>query len=407
MSSNGGNNRNFDDGMVCDDDVSKQMERNRAVDSPLGHLDPSRITHMVVDQVFPGGSAVHSDSDGFVVPDPPHQPWPRSSPVASPSVMSSPSRAMDGGQSRMGTPTNLMHMQQGAIGSPAICSAPMTPQQMVQQQQSGMIQGQPTPTGQFDQSGGFNPQQQQMPQGYSQVVPESPSAVHMQQQMVAAGVAGQGDGSPGMYARQQQQMMGQQQTMNQQQMQQQQMLGQQQSMMGHQMMVSQQMGMMSGNPQQYYQQNPQAQWTQQQQQMQQAHFARQPQMLGATSAQRVMVQRVPYPPGTGYPPGMQGVAQQQQQPQGVAAQSGGRPPGAPPQQAQRPTYPPGATAQAPPQYAYSGGQPAGYPQPQTATQAAAYQQQMYQRQQQVPQHQQMRPYMSPQGAMVTPTHQGG
>ncbi|VDO32892.1 unnamed protein product [Haemonchus placei] len=26
---------------------------------------------------------------------------------------------------------------------------------------------------------------------------------------------------------------------------------------------------------------------------------------------------------------------------------------------------------------------------------------------QVPQHQQMRPYMSPQGTMVTPTHQGG
>ncbi|KAK5969002.1 hypothetical protein GCK32_013372, partial [Trichostrongylus colubriformis] len=169
-------------------------ERNRAVDSPLGHLDPSRITNMVVDQVFPTGSAVHPDNDGFVVPDPPHQQWPRSSPVASPSVMSSPSRAMDGGQSRMGTPTNLMHMQQGAIGSPANCIAPMTPQQMVQQQQSGMIQGQPTPTGQFDQSKGFNPQQQQMSQGYSQVVPESPGALHMQQQMVAAGVAGQDDG---------------------------------------------------------------------------------------------------------------------------------------------------------------------------------------------------------------------
>ncbi|KAK6027232.1 hypothetical protein OSTOST_06739 [Ostertagia ostertagi] len=30
---------------------------------------------------------------------------------------------------------NVMHMQQGTIGSPSICSAPMTPQQMAQQQQ--------------------------------------------------------------------------------------------------------------------------------------------------------------------------------------------------------------------------------------------------------------------------------
>ncbi|VDO32890.1 unnamed protein product [Haemonchus placei] len=80
---------------------------------------------------------------------------------------------------------------------------------------------------------------------------------------------------------------------------------------------------------------------------------------------------------------MQSVVQQQQQAQGVVAQPGpGRPPGAPPQQAQRPTYPSGATPQPPPQYAYPTGQPAGYPQAQSA-QAAAYQQQMYQRQQQV------------------------
>lgn len=33
-------------------------------------------------------------------------------------------------------------------------------------------------------------------------------------------------------------------------------------------------------------------------QMQQAHYARQPQMMGqAQTGQRVMVQRVPYPPG--------------------------------------------------------------------------------------------------------------
>ncbi|KAK5980738.1 hypothetical protein GCK32_011844 [Trichostrongylus colubriformis] len=92
MSSNDGNSRSVESGMVCEGDIRKQMEQNRAVDSPLGHLDPSKITHMVVDQVFPGGPAVHSGNDGFVVPGPPHQQWPRSSPVASPSVMSSPSK---------------------------------------------------------------------------------------------------------------------------------------------------------------------------------------------------------------------------------------------------------------------------------------------------------------------------
>ncbi|PIO69633.1 hypothetical protein TELCIR_08537 [Teladorsagia circumcincta] len=102
---------------------------------------------------------------------------------------------------------------------------------------------------------------------------------------------------------------------------------------------------------------------------------------------------------------MQGVLQQQQQPQRVVAQPARRPSGAPAQQTQRPAYPPGAMQQPTPQYAYSGGQPtAQYTQAQTA-QAAAYQQQMYQRQQQVPQHQQMRLYMSAQDAMITPTHQ--
>lgn len=43
------------------------------MDSPLGHLDPSRITHMVVDQVGLGGPGVHPDNDGFVVPGPPYQ----------------------------------------------------------------------------------------------------------------------------------------------------------------------------------------------------------------------------------------------------------------------------------------------------------------------------------------------
>ncbi|VDM63431.1 unnamed protein product [Angiostrongylus costaricensis] len=104
---------------------------------------------------------------------------------------------------------------------------------------------------------------------------------------------------------------------------------------------------------------------------------------------------------------MQGVPQPQQPQAQVVAQPNGRPGAAPQPQSQRPAYPSGANAQTPPQYAtYPSGQPAGYPQSQTA-QAAAYQQQMYQRQQQVPQHQQMRPYMSPQGAMVTSNHQGG
>ncbi|EYC31101.1 hypothetical protein Y032_0004g1960 [Ancylostoma ceylanicum] len=406
MSSNDGGSRDCESiGNSGDEMRGFQMEQGRAVDSPLGQLDPSRITHMVVDQVGFGGPGVQPDNDRFVVPGPPHQQWIRSSPAASPSVMASPSKAMDGCgqmQPRMGTPTNVMHMQQGTIGSPSVGSAPMTPQQMMQQQ--GLMQGQQTPTGQYDQSGGFPQQQQQMPQGYPQGISESPGAMHMQQQQMMGAAGGQGDGSPGIYARQQQ-MMGQQQQQQQQQMLSQQQ--QQQQMMGQQMMVQQQMGMMGGNPQQYYaQQNPQAQWTQQQQQMQQAHFVRQPQVIGGAPGQRVMIQRVPYPPGTGYPAGMQGVPQQQQQPQGVVAQPGNRPPGAPPpQQAQRPAYPPGAAPQ-PPQYAYPGGQAAGFQQ-QQAAQAAAYQQQMYQRQQQVPQHQQMRPYMSPQGTMVTPTHQAG
>ncbi|KAK6024157.1 hypothetical protein OSTOST_10038 [Ostertagia ostertagi] len=63
-SKNGGNRVKNADG---------EEERNRAVDSPLGHLDPSRITHMVVDQVGLGGPAVHPDNDGFVVPGPPYQ----------------------------------------------------------------------------------------------------------------------------------------------------------------------------------------------------------------------------------------------------------------------------------------------------------------------------------------------
>uniref|UniRef100_A0A1I7XCM8 Annexin A7 n=1 Tax=Heterorhabditis bacteriophora TaxID=37862 RepID=A0A1I7XCM8_HETBA len=90
----------------------------------------------------------------------------------------------------------------------------------------------------------------------------------------------------------------------------------------------------------------------------------------------------------GYPGGMQAQSAQS------TGQFAGRP-GGPPMQ--RPAYPPG---NAPPQYPYAPGQP-GY------QQQAAYQQhqqQMYQRQQVG---QQMRPYMSPQGAMVTPTHQGG
>ncbi|XGW31211.1 hypothetical protein V3C99_009849 [Haemonchus contortus] len=403
MSYNDGCNRNLEKVKEFGDDIRKQTEQNRAMDSPLGHLDPSRFTHMVVDQVGLGGAAVQSDNDGFMVPGPPSQQRPRSSPVSSPSVMPSPSRGMDGCaqmQPRLGTPTNVMHMTPGAIGSPSIYNAPMTPQQMVQQQQQqqqqGMMQRQPTPTGQFDQNGGFTQQQQ----GYSQGIPESPGASHMQQQILAGG---QGNGSPIMYARQPQQIIGQQQ--QQLSLQQQQMAGQQTTIVGQQVVVQPQMGMMVSNNQQYYQQqNQQAQWTQQQQQMQQPHFVRQPQMMGTVQTQRVIIQRVQYPPGTAYPTGMQAVTQQQPQAQAVVVQPAGRPSGVPQQQTQRPTYPSGATPQQPQQYVYATAQPAGYQQPQAAQ--ATYQQQMYQRQQQIPQHQQMRAYASPQGTIVATTHQG-
>ncbi|KAK6034493.1 hypothetical protein COOONC_28002 [Cooperia oncophora] len=260
-------------------------------------------------------------------------------------------------QPRMGTPSSLMHMQQGAVGSPSVCSAPMvqhhqqqhqqqgvmqeqptsagqfersvgfTPQQQVSQgvrtrcsgelsapmvqhhqqqhQQQGVMQEQPTSVGQFDRSVGFTPQRQ-VSQGYAEGDLESSGVVHVQQQMMVT----ECDASPGMYGRQQH-MMGQQQQHQQQivchqqqqlqqQQQQQRMMGQQQPIMCQQMMVPQHVGMMGSNPQQHYQQQSlQAQWTQQQQQVQQAHFARQPQMMGAAPPQRVMLQRVPYPQGTG------------------------------------------------------------------------------------------------------------
>ncbi|KHJ84383.1 hypothetical protein OESDEN_15905, partial [Oesophagostomum dentatum] len=69
-----------------------EEEQGRTVDSPLGQLDPSRITHMVVDQVGFGGSTVQSSDGRFVVPGPPHQQWIRSSPAASPSIVASPSK---------------------------------------------------------------------------------------------------------------------------------------------------------------------------------------------------------------------------------------------------------------------------------------------------------------------------
>ncbi|RCN44343.1 hypothetical protein ANCCAN_09687 [Ancylostoma caninum] len=186
MSSSDGGGRECESiGNTGDEVRGFQMEQGRAVDSPLGQLDPSRITHMVVDQVGFGGPAVQPDNNRFVVPGPPHQQWIRSSPAASPSVMASPSRAMDGCgqmQSRMGTPTNVMHIQQ-------VGSAPMTPQQMMQQQ--GLMQGQQTPTGQYDQTGAFPQQQQQMPQGYPQGISESPGAIHMQQQQMMGAAGGQ------------------------------------------------------------------------------------------------------------------------------------------------------------------------------------------------------------------------
>ncbi|KAJ1352279.1 hypothetical protein KIN20_008577 [Parelaphostrongylus tenuis] len=311
----------------------------RVVDSPLGHLDPSRITHMVVDQVGLGGPVVHPDSDGFVVPGHPHQQWLRSSPTSSPSMNQSPSKVMDGCggqmQSRNDTPTSsMMQMLQQHDGtmrvilmlivrrqislsycdggvasrsmeSPSMCGGPMTPQQMVQQQQ-GVIHGQPTATGRYNEGGRFTPQQQQqMQQGYTQGISESPGAMHIQQQQIMSGSAGgQGDVSPEMYAmqqQQQQQMMNQQQQQQQHQQQQQQLMAQQQPLLSQQMVVPQQMGMIGGNPQQYYtQQAPQPPWTSQQQQMQPAHFVRHsPQMMNGAPVQRVMIQRVPYPPSTG------------------------------------------------------------------------------------------------------------
>ncbi|KAK6017506.1 hypothetical protein OSTOST_16972 [Ostertagia ostertagi] len=106
-------------------------------------------------------------------------------------------------QPRMGTPTNVMHIQQGTIESPSVCSAPMTPQQMhTAAARHDARTSNISRT--VDQSGGFTPQQLQMPQGYPQGVPESPGAIQMQQQMMVTGASGQGDGSPGMYVRQQQ-----------------------------------------------------------------------------------------------------------------------------------------------------------------------------------------------------------
>ncbi|RCN44338.1 hypothetical protein ANCCAN_09682 [Ancylostoma caninum] len=95
MSSSDGGGRECESGGNSGDEVRGfQMEQGRAVDSPLGQLDPSRITHMVVDQVGFGGSGVQPDIGRFVVPGPPHQQWIRSSPAASPSVMASPSKGM-------------------------------------------------------------------------------------------------------------------------------------------------------------------------------------------------------------------------------------------------------------------------------------------------------------------------
>ncbi|RCN44344.1 transcriptional Coactivator p15, partial [Ancylostoma caninum] len=92
MSSNDGGSRDCEN--TGDEVGGFQMEQGRAVDSPLGQLDPSRITHMVVDQVGFGGPGVQPDNDRFVVPGPPHQQWIRSSPAASPSVMASPSKGI-------------------------------------------------------------------------------------------------------------------------------------------------------------------------------------------------------------------------------------------------------------------------------------------------------------------------
>ncbi|KIH55231.1 hypothetical protein ANCDUO_14616 [Ancylostoma duodenale] len=74
MSSNDGGSRDCESmGNSGDEMRGFQKEQGRAVDSPLGQLDPSRITHMVVDQVGFGGPGVQPDNDRFVVPGPPHQ----------------------------------------------------------------------------------------------------------------------------------------------------------------------------------------------------------------------------------------------------------------------------------------------------------------------------------------------
>ncbi|KAK6053061.1 hypothetical protein COOONC_09434 [Cooperia oncophora] len=92
MSSSGGCGEASENVTEAEEEMRRQMEQKREMDSPLGPLDPSRITHMVVDQVGLAGPSVRPDNKAFMVPGPPCQQWPHASPVYSPSVMSSPSR---------------------------------------------------------------------------------------------------------------------------------------------------------------------------------------------------------------------------------------------------------------------------------------------------------------------------
>ncbi|RCN44345.1 hypothetical protein ANCCAN_09689 [Ancylostoma caninum] len=185
-------------------------------------------------------------------------------------------------QPRMGTPTNVMHIQQGTIGSPSVGSAPMTPQQMIQQQ--GLMQGQQTPTGQYDQAVGFpqQQQQQQMPQGYPQGISESPGALHMQQQQMMGSAGGQDDGSAtdGHDGRNSSAVLCSTKSTS---------------------------TVDSAAATDLYLKMPGKaglvallwKFLSNLCLMQQAHFVRQPQVIGGAPGQRVMIQRVPYPPGTG------------------------------------------------------------------------------------------------------------
>ncbi|CAI4227435.1 unnamed protein product [Auanema sp. JU1783] len=379
-------------GVMSKERGHKQMEHSYTkvdMGSPLGTLDPSHITNMVVDQAGLG-----LDHRPFATPIPPnHRPY-------QDGILLSPRDGMDSQPpvNQSGTPNSLhgaSHMQHMQSGSPSL-GQPVTPKQMMQQPPL-------TPGGQYPpdyQQQMHHPQQQHMhPQQQYQQIPQSPNH-GIQAHLAQGGVMGN-ESSP-VYQRQ---MMQQQQMMQ---------AGPQHSHMNPMMGGSQpiQYPQYAQQPQQQGQppqqpppnQAPQAppqgqtpqqaqqhqqQWAQQQQQhqMQQQHYQR-PQMLPqAQAGQRVMIQRVPYPPA------YMGGIPQQGAPAGAAPPYPVRPAPQAATQMQRTAYQGGQQAAPQPMPAYPQGHP-GYQQQQ-------YQPQMYQRQQIG---QPMRPYISPQGA-ITPNHQ--